>query len=572
MDKSDALEMMDEKIRSGKLQKEAAQEVAKAGGVSVTTINRWYYDARNKGVDLARSSNKTFSEFQEKMLQHIVLGHADCNQPLKVKNIKQYAEILTGKEVSRSTIERFYKKYKEDVQLRDPTPLGKKRSANVSMQVISKFVNTISELYDISSFSGDTVLNYDECRVCVSEDTGKGPKVVVRRGKFKPQVKGGNVNRSSITYLPFASASGHIVFAAIIFKKKAGENLSIVVPHESKYPKKGEPMIRYYHSETGYVNGDLFKVIMEHFVEYWSTIHPSLTCLLFGDNLGFHRRVDIVQYCLKKGVQMAFLPRNTTHWSQPLDNLCFANFKRGMNAAVQEYLEEKHKLDGNLPLSIPDLVLQAQRTGLTQEVISKSFKITGIWPWNPAKVKLLARENHDPSAFEDVKSPKKQVSVPKYVTKAIKKYEFSKEVRAENKRKSLTKVKLPLEVEQGFIAKDVLNYHEEQQREEQKQKKELEERKKAKEREKEESEKQKRIAAEEKKRKRVEREEEVVQKKRRKLELQEMRSCKFKCGKSWRVGNMWTGCENCEHFWICPDCYTIPAAKCKLTKHEKRCT
>ncbi len=94
----------------------------------------------------------------------------------------------------------------------------------------------------------------------------------------------------------------------------------------------------YYFSETGLVNTDIWRLVCQDLIKLWSLHFPSLEMFLVSNNLSFHRDIDALSLLAKSLIYMNFLPPNTTHFTQPLDDLVFAIYKSELRRWAEKLL------------------------------------------------------------------------------------------------------------------------------------------------------------------------------------------------------------------------------------------
>jgi len=81
------------------------------------------------------------------------------------------------------------------------------------------------------------------------------------------------------------------------------------------------------YSETGFVDGPLFKTMIEKVQELWKLRNPGLDLYLLGDNCRIHLQLKLMLDMFFKGIHSIFIPPNTTHFLQPLDQDPFGALK-----------------------------------------------------------------------------------------------------------------------------------------------------------------------------------------------------------------------------------------------------
>ena len=264
---------------------------------------------------------------------------------------------------------------------------------------------------------------------------------------------------------------------------------------------------------------------------------------------------------------------NTTHCLQPLDNLVFAAFKRKLYSIVDEKLYASSICGFTLDPTIIPSLLDAWNQSVSEEVIRKAFEITGLAPFSAKTIRALLKANHmgEESDGSDGSSTE-EFSGDEIANQAVKgvRQVLSNIIEPQKQlQQQLKTVRTPVQRYIGYSPMDVIQQH--QNREKEKAEKQLA---------KENARKQRELEANERKKQKEEankrREEERVTKRREK-ELRDIEkanhllahTCAAGCGKTCRTGPGWVGCEKCDLFWVCPDCYSQSKYKRKLTLHEK---
>jgi len=151
------------------------------------------------------------------------------------------------------------------------------------------------------------------------------------------------------------------------------------------------------YSDTGFVDKELFAVIIRKVQELWELEHEGVPLYLLGDNCRIHTRFPLMVEMAMKDIYLIFLPPNTTQFSQPLDSNPFAGLKKN----VYKLLEKKNFINQLLGYdpeeskwTIPE-AQQAARVAFTPKVIIAGFRNTAIWPWDEEKFLQLAKNNFD---------------------------------------------------------------------------------------------------------------------------------------------------------------------------------
>jgi hypothetical protein len=119
---------------------------------------------------------------------------------------------------------------------------------------------------------------------------------------------------------------------------------------------------------------------------------PGVTPVVLTDNMSAHRQPEVVAQALQHGVLLFFLPANVTHFLNPLDDLCFTSFKRGLLQLVRESAPSLSLKRAGLEEATLNAALEA-RDKLTPKVVRAAWRNVGLYPWDPAKIIKNARLN-----------------------------------------------------------------------------------------------------------------------------------------------------------------------------------
>jgi hypothetical protein len=178
-----------------------------------------------------------------------------------------------------------------------------------------------------------------------------------------------------------------------ILSVKLDENgeadVPIDIPSIFVHTWKGMAAPHIFFNESGYLNSESFPQIIDHFIRTWKLKHPGLHCCLLGDNVSAHRDLKVIKKGLDNGVYLNFLVKNTTHWSQPLDNLLFARLKQEIVKIVRQLTWLQIFCEDGL-FSLIDIILTAAVEAFTVKAVMKAFCDTGFVPYNRAIIEDLA--------------------------------------------------------------------------------------------------------------------------------------------------------------------------------------
>jgi hypothetical protein len=198
-----------------------------------------------------------------------------------------------------------------------------------------------------------------------------------------------------------------------------------------------------------------FKKFAKIFFEKWNLLNPGLNCLVIGDNLQCHRQISILKDGIEQGIYMWFFPSNTTHWSQPLDNLLFANLKRCLNESKAELDYQKLFVKDNL-FSLVSETLKAATKGFTKKITAAAFRNTGVFPFSQVQIQKLARQHHIPLEEEKSTDLSKENQIIDRVVTIIEDSWKKQSLEAQNKVSQIEKVTIKVKKNVMFDPREIL--------------------------------------------------------------------------------------------------------------------
>ena len=139
------------------------------------------------------------------------------------------------------------------------------------------------------------------------------------------------------------------------------------------------------------MNTAIFNQIIIHFSDLWNLENPGLHCYVFGDQLGSHRDKETIKICYQKNVFLWYLPSNTSHFLQPLDNLCFAILKSKFKSMFEDINLMVFLCDKNKRCELFAAMYEAESQTFTTNVIKSSFINTGLFPFRTSKKTFMSR-------------------------------------------------------------------------------------------------------------------------------------------------------------------------------------
>uniref|UniRef100_A0A1B6GCB9 DDE-1 domain-containing protein n=1 Tax=Cuerna arida TaxID=1464854 RepID=A0A1B6GCB9_9HEMI len=286
----------------------------------------------------------------------------------KGKNVKKFKNNLPGKDFVYS----FLQRYKVELSHRLCQNIKRSR-AEISEEVINDYFDNLqTELKDVPA---SNIVNYDETNL--ADDPGR-KKVITRRGHKYPE-RVINSTKTSTSVIFSASGDGTILPPYVVYKAQ----------HLYESWREGGPdNSRYNRTKSGWF--DLFT-----FTDWVETVAiPYLRRLdgvkyLIGDNLASHLSIDMVKKCEDNNIKFIFLPKNSTHLTQPLDVAFFRPLKMSWRKILEEWKIGPGRYEATIPKDkFPSLLKKVFETCKSENVLS-GFKKCGIIPLD--RKKLLDR-------------------------------------------------------------------------------------------------------------------------------------------------------------------------------------
>ena len=365
----------------------AYQRVAEEYGYSEGYIKK---TASEMGlVSLKHSVRFTFSEEEEQALVCACIIYSRQGTPLTIDSFIQLASFFANKDekhpFSRHFCYSFLERHSAEICLKSGKLTSPTRCSKVmrekTLEFIARFEKKMAK-YDISL---NNIVVFDET---VIGDAAFLPKVITERRKSG----GGNGNvvisrmRALGSYLPFSMPDGSTPFRVFIINEKTCRDLMIpenpILPTAEKGLRE-TPYRLFLSSETGYISTELFIIIMDAFTYWWTTVHEDVHCLLISDNLAIHKNKAIVKKAKSHGIHMINIMPGSSHWFQVHDQIPFAELKKKMMLDFYKCFSDRSTDPAaTLELRMADFY-EAEKNALGKKQLQDSFKLVGLYPYDP---------------------------------------------------------------------------------------------------------------------------------------------------------------------------------------------
>ena len=131
------------------------------------------------------------------------------------------------------------------------------------------------------------------------------------------------------------NAKGDVLVELRIFKDPANAKNDKITLGGMRTGEREEWPVYYAVTKNGYMDSTLWLDLMHRVVERHELFYPGLKPVLLLDHHTTHEQHSALQFLVNQMWKFLFFPSHTTHFLQPLDNVCFARFKFEIAAGVR---------------------------------------------------------------------------------------------------------------------------------------------------------------------------------------------------------------------------------------------
>ena len=383
----------------------ACQLVAKEFGYSVGYIKK----AASKLGLLSSEHNLRciFSQEEEQALACACIMYSRQGTPLTVDSFVELANFFAERDdkhqISRRFFYSFRRRHTDDICLKNGKITSPTRSYTLMLRKTKEFIREFEEKMGDKNISEKNIVVFDET---VIGDGACLPKLITERRKSG----GGNANaiasrrRALGCLIPFSLGDGSTPFRVFIINEKTCRKL--MIPENPLLPKaeKGlreTPYRLFLSSPTGFLTTELFEVIMNAFIYWWTTTRPSTACILISDNLAIHKNKAIVEKAERSGIYMFNIMPGSSHWFQVHDQLPFAILKKKMRSCFYKCFGDSSTEPGAILQTRMAEFYKAEKDAFNPKSVRDSFALVGLQPYDKNKILNNCRENSPPDTESD---------------------------------------------------------------------------------------------------------------------------------------------------------------------------
>jgi hypothetical protein len=356
---------------------------------------------RDKSQPFMSSNQHELSRRQETELLRKIEDFSKILQPTRAM-IRDFASRISEKDVSESWIAGFVNRHGDHLVSHGTSARYRTRREadyEIDRKPYLDFMHRKMKEYDIEP--GNTY-NMDEKGFMIGA-TGRSKRVFSRemweREDFQESLQ--HSPSEWVTLLACICADGSALPPSLIYQAVTGA----LRPTWVQDIEAGNHQILVTSSPSGWANNDVgFAWLEQVFNPYTQKKAGRSRRLLIVDGNGFHLTMDFIGYCVDNGILVAILPPHSTDTLQPLDVLMFRLLATAYSDELSGHLRQNQGLLSVKKGDFFPLFWKAWVHSFSgsEQVILKSFEVTGIWPMDSDIMvlrSLYPSENEDSSSL-----------------------------------------------------------------------------------------------------------------------------------------------------------------------------
>jgi len=378
-------ENMEKAVEKVQAKEMSIGEASRYYDVPKSTLGRRKLDqnkfAKGSVKHLGRFKTTFDEELEEELVQYVKdmesrffgLTYLDLRRlafQLAVRNNVAH-QFNENKELAGKKWVRLFMKRHPSLSLRQPEATSYARATGFNRTAVQKFFGLLTEIVDKYKFDGTRIYNCDESGMKTVQQ--KHGKVIAFKGKKQVGSMVSSERGKNVTVVCCTNACGHYVPPMFIFGRK---RMNPVFMDHAPTSAKG------FAQDNGWMTMELFKVYLEHFVEFVKPTKERPVCLVLDGHSSHTRSLEALDYAKANGVILLSLPPHTTHKLQPLDVGFFKPLQTFYDRYISTWLRS-HPGRTFTEYQVAEAFSEAYGKAATMATAVNAFAKCGVWPLNP---------------------------------------------------------------------------------------------------------------------------------------------------------------------------------------------
>ena len=248
--------------------------------------------------------------------------------------------------------------------------LEQERLDNRRIKKTYNFVEVAEEMLRLVRADGANLINIDEARAS-ADDIAKAPlsgdKTAKRHSFVQPQPD--NIR----TLVMAVNGKGEVLVELRIFKDPANSRTDKITLGGLRQGDCEEWPVYYAVTDNGYMDTKLWLDLVQRVVERHELLYQGLKPVLLLDHHTTHEQYEALRFLVEKMWKVLFFPSHTTHFLQPLDDVCFARYKLVVARLVRR-LVNRDALNRDISkMPVASVIGVATHESFTKEAIVASL-------------------------------------------------------------------------------------------------------------------------------------------------------------------------------------------------------
>jgi 4-hydroxybenzoate polyprenyltransferase len=360
----------------------------------------------------AEDGRRLLMDKDEEVVISYMLAHDAEGVPLTKENIVGAVREWKKKDDSWNSWRwwnGFMGRHKDLLRLRSGKPLDKVRNAERLSFETTTFINWYERVLATYRPPPRNIINADESPLRIQPQDIVNA-IVVDASKTRADALLPKFGRH-VTVLPFINAEGKVLLSVYIMSASGrpppkGHEVNIEIVHQTRpYSQRDYWSRMYMATDFGFINGPGWFDCLKKLRKVIKPFSNSSPVVIICDNASPHKDISAIEWMMKKNMHLVYLPPNTTHLLQPLDQQAFANWKRQLLALTRSQSSVLLSQSANLTDVLMQVAPEAERRAFTPKVLKASWNQTGLYPFDSAKVLSRVKQAISPPKSTPTSTP-----------------------------------------------------------------------------------------------------------------------------------------------------------------------